>query len=119
MYILKHTYFIMDSIATDYKKVIFMTLIRELEHVNIKEASIAFMVRDVNCSKNCELVCKHYDFLKKHFHLPRNTRQPQKIVSQVLIAMFKCCGYEYNKSTKCYYKDTLKTTSGYYETTCV
>lgn len=108
----------MDTIATDYKKVIFLTLVRELEHVSINEQTLSFMVRDVNCSKNCDVVLKHYDFLKKHYHLPRTTRQPRKIVSQTLLAMFKGCGMEYKKSTRCYYVDSLKTTSGHYET-CV
>jgi len=108
----------MDSIATDYKKVIFTTLIRELDNVNTNEGNVSFLVRDVNTDKNREIITKHYNFLKKHFHLPRTTRPPQKIVSQTLISMFKGCKYEYTKCTKCYYVDNLKTTSGHY-TTCV
>lgn len=106
----------MESIATDYKKVILLTLVRELEFITIHENTLSFMVRDVNSPKNCETVCKYYEFLKKHFHLPRTTRQPQKIVSQTMLAMFKACDMDFKKSTRCYYVDALKTTSGHYET---
>lgn len=109
----------MDTIATDYKKIILATLVRELENITHDEKKLLFLVRDVNTPANAQIIKKHYTFLKKHYDLPRENRQPQKIVSQTLRTMVQGCCYSFKKSTKCYYVQGMKTTSGFYECECV
>lgn len=117
------------------KKTVLRDLLSRLDGVKRSDNSYSFLVREINSSKNKEIIEKDLGDLKKVFKLPSPAKRNKikKFTSSMLIHMAKQCDCSIDKCTK-YYKvekpifvkrapncdslgdrDSYESTSGHYQ----
>ena len=96
--------------------IIILSLIKELENIDIENNCICFKTTNINTKNNNDIIDKNYTLLRKMFKLSANTRRPKKFTSQTILQIAKHQKYDINRKTKYRRDKELKrdTTCGFY-----